>query len=103
MQLEDAKDQRHGRHNQHENNEDVFLRGPGDVAVDWVRTRPGLREGDRVLDYRPSALHRTQHQADRWFYLADIQRMEEDPIEEVLETQEDHLGGGGSVSKRQKL
>lgn len=44
MQFEHTEDQRDSRHNQHEHYEDVFFCRPGDVTVDWVWTRPGLRQ-----------------------------------------------------------
>ncbi len=47
LQFEHTEDQRDGGHDQHEDNEDVFLCWSGDVTVHWMWTRPSLTEGER--------------------------------------------------------
>lgn len=88
IQLEHAEDQRDGRHDQHEHDEDVLLCGSGDVTVDSMRTRPGLSERHTV-----GLVTRYGVRTEPGFcsYLADIQGVEDDSVEEVLETQKHHL------------
>lgn len=88
MQLQHAEEERHSRHGQHEHDKDVLLRRPGHVTVDRVRARPGLYG-------RPC--YSTASRAALGFcfsvltYLADVERIEEDSIEEILEAKEHHL------------
>lgn len=51
------------------------------------------RQRDCWSEYRVSYVEFIQNDVDFWFYLADIQRIEEDPIQEVLQTQKHHLYG----------
>ena len=64
VELQHGEQQRHTGHHQHEDDEDVLLRGSGHVAVDRVGAWPGL---------------------------AQVQRLEEDPVDQVLHNDEGHL------------
>lgn len=49
MQFKHAEEQRDGGHSQHEHDKDIFLRGSGDVTVDWMWTGPRLKERVKEL------------------------------------------------------
>lgn len=97
MQLQHAEEQRHPRHGQHEHDEDVLLRRPGHVTVDGVRARPGLGGTPCFV---------TTFKTRLFFllvltYLADVEGIEEDSVEEVLEAEEHHLWIEETVTVRQ--
>lgn len=99
LQLEHAEDQGDGGHGQHEHNEHVFLRRPGDVAVHGMRTRPCLkhREAGDQAAIGLCLYARKIVRIFSYFHLADIERIEEDPVHEILETEKHHLCEGGGV------
>lgn len=93
VELQHAEHQGHARHGQHEHDEDVLFRGPRNVTVDQVWTRPSLSthaewhllaEGKNKLE---------NHVLFFIFYLAHIKRVQEYSIQEVLEAEKHHLHG----------
>lgn len=67
VEFSQAEEEGQSSHGQHKDNEDVLLRGPGDITVDRVGTGTPA---------------------------ADMQGVQEDPIKEVLAHNEGHLHGG---------